>query len=230
MSAVASPSPRPHQRSRVHVLGEILRERPIPTARTKQVTVHRDNRSRRSNRGTHPTRPFRRSQAVQHHRSHSEIVPARSNPSRPRPKLSAPAPGKSTRQSGPPSPARAEHLGGVVHWLRTTRGEVAKGRPLAFVVAAASTPRSVQDGRYGRPPTTARHREEIRQLKYRYQRGVDQHDWVVLAGCFADDAVCSYSDGKYAFTGPDAIVAFLRSAMDSETLLSSHQFIIPRSR
>ncbi len=65
--------------------------------------------------------------------------------------------------------------------------------------------------------------EEIRQLKYRYQRSVDQHDWDGVAGCFSDDSVCSYSDGKYAFTGPDAIVAFLRSAMDREALLSSHQ-------
>jgi uncharacterized protein (TIGR02246 family) len=64
--------------------------------------------------------------------------------------------------------------------------------------------------------------EEIRQLKYRYQRSVDQHDWDALADCFTDDAVSSYSDGKYAFTGRDAIVGFLRSAMDREALLTSH--------
>ena len=64
--------------------------------------------------------------------------------------------------------------------------------------------------------------EAIRQLKYRYQRSVDQHDWDGLADCFADNAVCAYADGAYTFTGPDAIIGFLRSVMDRESLLSSH--------
>lgn len=64
--------------------------------------------------------------------------------------------------------------------------------------------------------------EAIKQLKYRYQRTVDQHDWDGLTACFADDAVCAYADGAYTFTGSDAIVGFLRSMMDRESLLSSH--------
>ena len=81
-----SPSRARTSASRVHVLGEILSERPIPTRPRETGNGAPQRPSRRSSRGTHPTRPFRRSQAVRHHRSHSEIVPARSNPSTAAPK------------------------------------------------------------------------------------------------------------------------------------------------
>jgi hypothetical protein len=65
--------------------------------------------------------------------------------------------------------------------------------------------------------------EAIKQLKYRYQRGVDLHDWDGLADCFSVDASCAYADGKYTFTGRDSIIGFLRSAMDRDGVMSSHQ-------
>jgi SnoaL-like domain len=64
--------------------------------------------------------------------------------------------------------------------------------------------------------------EAIKQLKYRYQRCADLHDWSGLAECFADDAVCAYGDGAYTFEGRDQIIGFLRSLMDRDGLKSSH--------
>lgn len=64
--------------------------------------------------------------------------------------------------------------------------------------------------------------EAIKQLKYRYQRTADLHDWDALADCFAIDAVCAYNGGEYTFEGRDSIIGFLRSVMDRDGLVSSH--------
>lgn len=60
--------------------------------------------------------------------------------------------------------------------------------------------------------------EEIRQLKYRYLRCVDQKRWDELAGTFTADATASYGTpalgGKQIdLTGRDEIVAFLRKRL-----------------
>lgn len=65
--------------------------------------------------------------------------------------------------------------------------------------------------------------EQIKQLKYRYMRCLDQKRWDEVADLFTPDAVASYSAGKYAFEGRDAIVAFFRQAMDRKSFLSSHR-------
>jgi len=64
--------------------------------------------------------------------------------------------------------------------------------------------------------------EAIKQLKYRYLRCLDQKRWEELAGCFTPDAKSSYSGGKYAFDGRDAILAFLEKSMGADSFLSSH--------
>ncbi len=64
--------------------------------------------------------------------------------------------------------------------------------------------------------------EAIKRLKYRYMRCLDQKRWAELASCFTEDAKSSYSDGKYAFDGRDAIMAFLETAMPV-TMLTSHR-------
>lgn len=64
--------------------------------------------------------------------------------------------------------------------------------------------------------------EAIRQLKYRYLRGVDCKDWALLASTFAPDAVSAYDSGKNAYVGRDAIVAWLRGAMDN-AIVTMHQ-------
>jgi len=64
--------------------------------------------------------------------------------------------------------------------------------------------------------------EAIKQLKYRYLRCLDQKRWDELASCFTADATSSYSGGKYAFDGRDAIMEFLRKSMGADSFLSSH--------
>lgn len=65
--------------------------------------------------------------------------------------------------------------------------------------------------------------EAIRQLKYRYIRAIDEKLWDLMEECFVPEATCSYSGGKYAFEGRDAILKFLTDSMDKPTFLSSHR-------
>lgn len=65
--------------------------------------------------------------------------------------------------------------------------------------------------------------EAIKRLKYKYLRCLDQKNWPELAECFTEDAVSSYSGGKYAFDGRDAIMEFLEKSMGSPSFLSSHR-------
>jgi hypothetical protein len=65
--------------------------------------------------------------------------------------------------------------------------------------------------------------EAIKQLKYRYMRCIDQKLWQEMEQCFTPDATCSYSGGKYAFDGRDAIMKFLTESMARPTFLSSHR-------
>ncbi len=64
--------------------------------------------------------------------------------------------------------------------------------------------------------------EAIRQLKYRYLRAVDLKDWDLLTSTFTPDAVAEYDGGKQSHNGRDAIVGWLRSALDN-TLVTLHQ-------
>lgn len=65
--------------------------------------------------------------------------------------------------------------------------------------------------------------EQIRQLKYRYFRAIDTHDWALFASCLAEDVTTQLDSGNYAFVGRDAFIAGLRQMMDRPTLLSKHQ-------
>jgi hypothetical protein len=65
--------------------------------------------------------------------------------------------------------------------------------------------------------------EAIKRLKYKYLRCLDQKLWDELAECFTEDARSSYSGGRYAFEGREAIMDFLRKAMGSPSFLSSHR-------
>ena len=65
--------------------------------------------------------------------------------------------------------------------------------------------------------------EAIKRLKYKYLRCLDQKLWDEIGSCFTADATCSYSGGKYAFAGRDAIVDFLRKAMGAPSFYSSHR-------
>lgn len=63
----------------------------------------------------------------------------------------------------------------------------------------------------------------IEQLKYRYVRLIDTKQWDELATLFTSDATATYSDGRYSFEGRDAIMGFLRDAMASTDMLTSHK-------
>ncbi|MGH9203264.1 MAG: nuclear transport factor 2 family protein [Vicinamibacterales bacterium] len=65
--------------------------------------------------------------------------------------------------------------------------------------------------------------EAIKQLKYRYVRLIDLKEWDELETLFVPDATATYSDGKYSFEGRDAIMTFLREAMASTNMLTSHK-------
>jgi hypothetical protein len=65
--------------------------------------------------------------------------------------------------------------------------------------------------------------EAIKRVKYRYMRCIDQKLWDELATCFTDDAVATYSGGKYRYEGREAIMGFLVGAMGAETFHSSHR-------
>jgi len=65
--------------------------------------------------------------------------------------------------------------------------------------------------------------EAIKRLKYRYVRFLDQKRWDELAALFTEDAEASYSSGKYAFSGRDQIMEFLRGALGSHDALTSHR-------
>jgi hypothetical protein len=69
--------------------------------------------------------------------------------------------------------------------------------------------------------------EAIKQLKYRYMRGIDEKLWSQIEQCFTENATCAYSGGKYAFEGRDAIMKFLTESMDRPSFLSSHRVSQP---
>lgn len=65
--------------------------------------------------------------------------------------------------------------------------------------------------------------EAIKQLKYRYFRFLDSKQWDDLGNCFTEDAVSSYSGGRWAFEGRTAIMEFLSKSLSPENIVSLHQ-------
>jgi len=64
--------------------------------------------------------------------------------------------------------------------------------------------------------------EQIKLLKARYFRALDTKDWDLMAILLTEDCSTSYSDGKYAFEGRDATLAFLKEGLGSARKLSLH--------
>lgn len=65
--------------------------------------------------------------------------------------------------------------------------------------------------------------EKIRRLKHAYLRCLDQKTFDQLEDVFTEDAVASYSGGKYTHEGRAEIIGWLREKMGAETMLSSHR-------
>ena len=64
--------------------------------------------------------------------------------------------------------------------------------------------------------------EAIKQLKYRYMRCLDLKLWDEMTDLFTEDATCSYSGGRYAYSGRDAILKFFRDSMGPEMITAHH--------
>jgi ketosteroid isomerase-like protein len=69
--------------------------------------------------------------------------------------------------------------------------------------------------------------EAIKRLKYAYMRCTDQKLWDEMRDLFTEDAVASYSGGKYHFEGSDEIIGFLERNMSAPTFHSSHRLHQP---
>jgi len=65
--------------------------------------------------------------------------------------------------------------------------------------------------------------EAIKAVKYAYIRCVDTKGWEEMAGLFTEDAVATYSSGKYSFKGRAAIMEFLSNSLGDHKMLSSHR-------
>ena len=68
--------------------------------------------------------------------------------------------------------------------------------------------------------------EQIRQLKYRYIRGIDTHDFDLLESCFTEDATVWYSSGTFKHEGRATIIAFMKNLL-VPSFISSHTVTQP---
>jgi hypothetical protein len=64
--------------------------------------------------------------------------------------------------------------------------------------------------------------EQIRQLKYRYFRAVDCHDWALLAQCLTADCTARLYGGRFAYDGREAFVTNLKALIGKPTFLTMH--------
>ena len=69
--------------------------------------------------------------------------------------------------------------------------------------------------------------EQIKRLKHRYCRCLDQKRFDELAELFAEDATASYGGGVRELSGRTAIVEWVASVMGSTSMLTIHQVSQP---
>ena len=62
---------------------------------------------------------------------------------------------------------------------------------------------------------------EISQLKYRYVRALDTHDWTLMEQCFTEDADAWFAGGKQSTRGRVNILKLLRQLVPPD-FVSSH--------
>jgi hypothetical protein len=68
---------------------------------------------------------------------------------------------------------------------------------------------------------------DIEQVKYRYMRAVDTHQWDLMLTCFSEDARAWYNGGKYSTEGGGAGIVKLLSEMITNGFVSSHIALHP---
>jgi len=67
---------------------------------------------------------------------------------------------------------------------------------------------------------------EIAQLKYRYCRALDTHQWDLMEQCFTEDAQTWYSGGHFTHQGRSNIVSFLKTLLN-DSCVGSHTVTHP---
>ncbi|MFT4520091.1 MAG: hypothetical protein ACI9JM_002491 [Halioglobus sp.] len=65
-------------------------------------------------------------------------------------------------------------------------------------------------------------KENIRELKYRYFRGLDTNDWAVFESTMTESCVGLYSDGDVSFENREEIVSFMKEKLSGERMLTLH--------
>ena len=65
-------------------------------------------------------------------------------------------------------------------------------------------------------------KDQIKELKARYFRGLDTKDWALFSSTMTEDVKGRYSDGQLSFDGRDSLVAFMDENLSSSTVITMH--------
>lgn len=65
-------------------------------------------------------------------------------------------------------------------------------------------------------------KDQIKELKARYFRGLDTKDWELFASTMSEDVEGRYSDGQLSFDGKEALVGFMRENLSVGTVITMH--------
>jgi len=65
-------------------------------------------------------------------------------------------------------------------------------------------------------------KDQIKELKARYFRGLDTKDWVLFAGTLTDDIEGRYSGGQLSFDGKQPLVSFMQDNLSIGTVVTMH--------
>ena len=65
-------------------------------------------------------------------------------------------------------------------------------------------------------------KDQIKELKARYFRGLDTKNWELFASTMSDDVKGRYSDGKLSFDGREPLVGFMQENLSIGTVITMH--------
>lgn len=65
-------------------------------------------------------------------------------------------------------------------------------------------------------------KDEIKELKARYFRGLDTKDWELFSSTMTEDVKGRYSDGQLSFDGRESLVQFMVENLSAGTTITMH--------
>lgn len=65
-------------------------------------------------------------------------------------------------------------------------------------------------------------KDQIKELKARYFRGLDTKDWELFSSTLADDVKGRYSGGQLSFDGKEPLVGFMQENLSIGTVVTMH--------